>query len=143
VTTELTHVLGGDRIKGFVVKSERRNMDDQIGRAARIAHEVNRAYCASIGDTSQLPWEMSPGWQKDSAIKGIQLHWAAMREGKELPPSASHDSWLKEKLDTGWKYGPTKNPETKEHPCCVPYEELPTEQKTKDYLFGAVARATF
>lgn len=118
-------------------------MDNQLERAARVAHEVNRAYCASIRDKSQRPWEEAPDWQKQSAVKGIQLHWAAMREGKELPPSASHDSWLKEKLDTGWKYGPEKNPETKEHPCCIPYDELPAEQKTKDYLFGAVARTTF
>lgn len=118
-------------------------MLDSISHAARIAHEVNRAYCAAIGDNSQKSWEEAPDWQKDSARKGIELHWTAMREGKELPPSASHDSWLKEKLDTGWKYGPVKNVEAKEHPCCVAYDELPLEQKTKDYLFGAVARATF
>ena len=112
-------------------------------QAARIAHEVNRAYCQAIGDTSQLPWGQAPDWQKESAVKGIELHWSAIMNGKELPPSASHDSWLKEKLDTGWKFGPVKNVDAKEHPCCVPYEELPAEQKTKDYLFGAVARATF
>ena len=111
--------------------------------AAKIAHEVNRAYCESIGDDSQVAWELAPEWQKQSAVKGIELHWTARMSGQELPPSASHDSWLKEKLDTGWKYGPTKNVEAKEHPCCVPYDELPLEQKTKDYLFGAVARTTF
>ena len=27
------------------------------------------------------------------------------------------------------------------HPCLVPYDELPQEQRAKDHLFGAVARA--
>jgi hypothetical protein len=34
-----------------------------------------------------------------------------------------------------------KNPDAKEHPCFVPYDELPAEQRTKDYLFQAVVRA--
>jgi hypothetical protein len=114
-----------------------------VFQAARIAHEVNRAYCESIGDHSQTSWNGAPQWQKDSAIKGINLHWEALYVGVDLPPSASHESWLKEKTQNGWKYGPVKNVELKEHPCCVPYEQLPPEQKTKDFLFAAVARSTF
>lgn len=38
----------------------------------------------------------------------------------------------------GWKYGPVKDPERKEHPCFVPYDGLPPEQRAKDYLFRAV-----
>jgi hypothetical protein len=112
-------------------------------QAARIAHEVNRVYCQRLGDTSQLPWEEAPDWQKQSAINGIKMHWQILGEGGKVPPSASHESWLAEKLANGWKYGPLKSAEKKEHPCCVPYEELPADQQTKDYLFGAVAAATF
>jgi hypothetical protein len=49
-------------------------------------------------------------------------------------------SWLKEKIDNGWKYGPVKDQEKKEHPCCVPYEELPVQQKTKDFLFMTIVK---
>lgn len=114
-----------------------------VEQAARVAHEVNKAYCIGLGDTSQPAWEAAPDWQKDSARNGISLHWAALLDGKELPPSASHESWLKEKLAAGWKYGPVKDPIKKEHPCCVPYDQLPQDQKIKDYLFTAVAKATF
>lgn len=31
-----------------------------------------------------------------------------------------------------------KNAETKEHPCFVPYEELPPEQQAKDHLFKEI-----
>ena len=114
-----------------------------IEQAAKIAHEVNRVFCSRLGDNSQPPWSDAPDWQKQSAINGIRLHWKAISNGEELPPSASHESWLAEKLANGWKYGPVKDAEKKEHPCCVAYEELPADQQTKDYLFGAVAAATF
>ena len=104
---------------------------------AQVCHESNRAYCSSIGDNSQPPWESAPDWQKSSAIKGVQFHLKNPNAG----PSCSHESWLKEKADNGWKYGPVKDPEKKEHPCFVPYDSLPREQRLKDYLFTAVVHA--
>lgn len=105
---------------------------------AKICHEVNRAYCAALGDHSQPAWSDAPEWQRSSAIKGVEFTIA----NPDAPPSASHDSWLKEKRDTGWKYGSVKDPVRKEHPCFVPYDELPLEQKVKDYLFQAVVKST-
>lgn len=104
---------------------------------ARVCHEVNRAYCESLGDRSQPSWESAPEWQQKSAVNGVRF----TLDNPAAPPSASHDSWLAEKKADGWKYGPVKNPETKEHPCFVPYDQLPQEQRAKDYLFQAVVRA--
>ena len=53
-------------------------------------------------------------------------------------PSASHESWMNQKTEEGWKYGPVKDAEKKEHPCYVPYDELPPAQKSKDFLFKQV-----
>lgn len=100
---------------------------------ARICHETNRAYCQTLGDFSQEVWDIAPEWQKESAIKGVQFHLAG-----DHPPSASHESWYAEKERTGWKYGPVKNPEAKEHPCMVPFDQLPPEQQLKDKLFKAI-----
>jgi hypothetical protein len=101
---------------------------------AQIAHEVNKAYCESLGDFSQPTWENAPDWQKSSAITGVNFHIA----NPDATPEASHESWLKQKTEEGWKYGPVKNPETKEHPCFCPYNELPVEQRSKDYLFRQI-----
>ena len=101
---------------------------------AQVAHEINKAFCASIGDFSQPTWEEAPEWQKLSAINGVQFHL----DNPDASPSASHDSWLKQKEEEGWKYGAVKDAEKKEHPCFVPYEQLPIEQKSKDYLFKQV-----
>jgi hypothetical protein len=122
---------------GFLLSERRHNAAFEMARIARACHEVNRAYCASLGDHSQPAWEDAPEWQRTSAIKGVEFTLA----NPEAGPSASHESWLAEKAADGWKYGPVKNPETKEHPCFVPYDELPVEQKAKDYLFQAVVRS--
>lgn len=104
---------------------------------ARVCHEANRGYCKALGDDSQLPWKDAPVWQRDSAVAGVNF----LRDNPDAKPSASHESWLRHKAADGWKYGAVKDEGKKEHPCFVPYEELPREQKAKDYIFQAIARA--
>jgi len=100
---------------------------------ARVAHEVNRAYCIAIGDDSQGPWSEAPQWQRDSAISGVLAHLV-----NPHTPEESHQLWSAEKVRDGWKYGAVKDADKKEHPCLVSYDQLPLEQRVKDYLFGAV-----
>lgn len=106
---------------------------------AKICHEANRALCASHGDLSQPAWEDAPDWQRDSAIEGVRFHLEAPSTGRS--PSASHENWCKQKLEEGWKYGEVKDAEAKTHPCLVPYDQLPPEQRAKDHLFTAICRA--
>jgi RyR domain len=101
---------------------------------ARAAHEVNRAYCLALGDTSQPAWDDAPDWQQTSARNGV----AGALAGNM--PEQSHEAWLAEKRATGWKYGPVKDPEKKEHPCFVPYADLPPSQQAKDILFVRTVR---
>jgi len=104
---------------------------------AKIAHEVNRAYCLFIGDDSQVAWNDAPQWQKDSAINGVKFH----AENPNTMPEDSHINWLKDKLADGWRWGPHKNADKKEHPCICEYKFLPEFQQVKDHLFLAVCRA--
>jgi len=101
---------------------------------AKECHEANRRYCASIDDFPLPAWEDAPDWQRRSAINGVKFHC----DNPGASASASHENWLKEKADDGWKYGPKKDPEKKEHPCFVPYGRLPQEQRNKDTLFISV-----
>ncbi len=107
-----------------------------IADIARVCHEANRAYCATLGDTSQPAWDDAPQWQTASAIAGVRF---ALEGGKT--PEDSHKSWLAQKAADGWKYGPVKDADLKEHPCFVPYGELPAAQRRKDHIFLAVVGA--
>lgn len=101
---------------------------------ARVCHETNRAYCQTISDMSQVPWSEAPEWQMESAVNGVKFIIGA----PDSTPKDSHVSWFNEKLEQGWTYGPVKDVEKKEHPCMVPYEELPAAQRMKDHLFRAI-----
>lgn len=102
---------------------------------ARAAHEVNRAYCITHGDSSQLSWVEAPDWQRDSSRQGVAMALAG------ATPEETHESWVKEKIRTGWRYGPVKDAEKKEHPCIRAYAGLSEEQRRKDDLYLSVVRA--
>lgn len=104
-----------------------------VEKIAEQCHEINRAWCMVNGDFSQPSWAAAPDWQKESAIKGVEFHLSG-----DKTPEQSHESWMEEKVRTGWVYGEVKDPELKTHPCLVPYDELPQDQKVKDALFTAI-----
>lgn len=107
--------------------------DEQI---ARLCHEVNRAYCFAMGDSSQLPWDEAPEWQRASAVDGVRFHKA----NQFATPDSSHERWRANKEREGWVYGAVKDAEKKEHPCMVPFHDLPPEQQAKDHIFAAIVR---
>lgn len=109
-----------------------------VEMCARVAHEMNRAYCKSLGDDSQLSWEDAPLWQQVIARHGAK----AKLINPSTTPAESHAGWLRAKEEDGWKYGPVKDPSKKEHPCFVPYELLPEAQKAKDFIFVAAVEQT-
>jgi len=105
--------------------------ENKIEQIARACHEANRIYCVSIGDHSQTSWDDAPEWQQVSARKGVVFHL----DNPEATPEDSHNSWLKEKLTSGWVYGEVKDPVNKVHPCITGYLNLPKAQQEKDSIF--------
>ncbi len=102
----------------------------QLEACAHAAHEVIRAYCRTLGDHSQEGWDDAPDWQRRSARDGVLLVIT-----DNPTPEQTHANWSRHKIADGWKLGPVKDAEKKEHPCLVPYAELPAEQQIKDALF--------
>ena len=43
-----------------------------------------------------------------------------------------HEVWAETRIKQGWRYGEQRNDELKTHPCLVPYEDLPEEEKEYD-----------
>ena len=104
---------------------------------AIVCHEANRAWCKANDDDSQKPWDEAEEWQRQSAVKGVEYRL----ENPDAPASAQHDAWMADKVADGWVYGEVKDPEAKTHPCLVPYNQLPEQQRKKDHLFQAIVDA--
>ena len=104
---------------------------------AKITHEANRAICACAGDHSQKPWDQAEQWQRDSAIAGVKYRI----ENPEATPEDQHNAWSADKRRDGWTYGDVKDAEKKTHPCLVPYDQLPFDQRVKDHVFAAIVTA--
>jgi ryanodine receptor 2 len=51
---------------------------------------------------------------------------------KEKMSKNVHEVWAKNRIEQGWNYGETRNDALKQHPCLVPYEELPEVEKKYD-----------
>jgi len=110
------------------------NLEEIIDKIAETCHEVNREYCIGLGDYGQVCWSQAEEWQRQSARDGVRWRLANMN----APVSAQHENWAQDKLAQGWRYGPDKNADAREHPCLMSYEELPVTQRIKDSLFAAV-----
>lgn len=50
----------------------------------------------------------------------------------ELIAKNVHEVWAQSRMEEGWTYGKERNDELKQHPCLIPYEDLPEEEKAYD-----------
>jgi hypothetical protein len=106
----------------------------EVMQIAFVCHQANKAWCEANDDRTQKDWHGAEGWQRQSAIKGVEFRLENPNAGHD----AQHNAWLEEKISDGWVYGETKDAVSKTHPCIVSFDELPDFQKKKDALFCAI-----
>jgi len=104
---------------------------------AAVCHAANREYRSLIGEDSGSDWESASHFLRTSIIKGVQGRLATPHQ----TPRESHEAWFQHYTDNGWTHGPVKDESRKQHPCLLPYEQLPVAQRRKDLLFTAIVRA--
>lgn len=51
---------------------------------------------------------------------------------KEQMAKNVHEVWAQSRLDQGWTYGNERSDVLKQHPCLIPYDELPETEKAYD-----------
>lgn len=44
----------------------------------------------------------------------------------------AHEIWAAQRMSDGWRYGPRRDDAKKEHPCMIPYGDLPDSEKEYD-----------
>ena len=102
-----------------------------LDNVAKIIHQAVAAYNESLGDFSLTQWEQEEEWAKASARQGVLMYL----KNPKATPEQNHENWCEFKTNAGWNYGEVKDPKRMTHPCLVPWEDLPEEQKVKDEIF--------
>jgi hypothetical protein len=57
---------------------------------------------------------------------------AEIEELTERLAENAHEIWAAQRLADGWTYGPRRDDAHKQHPCLVPYADLPESEKQYD-----------
>lgn len=121
-----------------VIESEELAYAVFVQCTAKACHDANKAFCESIGDTSQVEWHDASDAVKQSAFSGVIY----ALENPEVTPEQMHQNWKRDKIKAGWIYGKEKSEATRMHPCLVDYKDLPEEQRVKDEIFIAVVQVS-
>lgn len=64
-------------------------------------------------------------------LNGVELSSELMALAEEMSRNV-HEVWAATRMAQGWTWGPERDDDMKRHPCLVPYDELPEEEKVFD-----------
>jgi dTMP kinase len=121
----LAHIKRTQRYAKF--KEELKTSNELQSRLVLAVHEANKEIQQQTGEF--IP-ELNEHLTK-SILDGVYY----VLDNPNCTPEQQHNNWCYFKRQDGWKYGPNKDFERKEHPCLVPYNELPEIQQRKDSVF--------
>jgi len=68
---------------------------------------------------------------KSPDLTGVQIPADLINLVEQLA-EITHDNWVRQRLADGWRHGQYRDDLHKEHPCIVPYEDLPESEKEYD-----------
>jgi hypothetical protein len=49
----------------------------------------------------------------------------------------NHEIWARQRIQDGWRFGPARNDERKEHPSLIPFAELSESERAYDEIMAA------
>lgn len=58
----------------------------------------------------------------------------SLNELMEKMAKNTHENWAKQRISEGWIYGAQRDDVSKAHPCLIPYEDLPEQEKEYDRI---------
>jgi hypothetical protein len=107
-----------------------------VEQFGRLNHALRREVARIFGDGTVPPdWDDAPEW----------MHADSARDARELLGNPGmmaedgHGRWMRQKIAEGWKWGPVRDDEKKEHPSIRPFDQLPPGERLKDLLRVSLA----
>jgi hypothetical protein len=101
-----------------------------IDAIAATIHNLNTEWCRLNGDFKHFSWEEAPKDICDTMKEGVK--WVL--KNPDITPEEHHNNWVEHKTKEGWTFDLFKDFERKTHPCLVPFDELPFNEKWKNSL---------
>jgi hypothetical protein len=94
---------------------------------------VQRLFYVNVGQFHHL-YKRRISWNNDPLpidTTNVQLDEEILELTERLAKNA-HDNWARQRVADGWRHGPRRDQDKKEHPSLVPYEKLSEEEKEYD-----------
>jgi hypothetical protein len=88
---------------------------------------------------SDCPWESLSSVTQRTKLRQV----AHVINHADITPAEQHAEWHRAQLERGWTYGPGYDPEERTDPHCLPYEQLPLQQRINEAMYRAIILAVF
>jgi ryanodine receptor 2 len=121
--------------KILAVRNDVKLLGTYIDKMPRITGPDNRIHCSfkSVGAATGRMASESPNMQNiPSKLHDIRHMFRATPELTEKIAENVHEVWAQIRIEQGWTYGSERSDILKQHPCLLPYEELPETEKVYD-----------
>lgn len=109
----------------------------KVSNIALLAHAALNALAHILTGSDLIDWEAAAEDAKARLIAGIQM----ILDDPQATPEQQHEKWLAARQAEGWKHGKERDADKKISPLILPYAELPTDQKARDYVLFALVRS--
>lgn len=119
-----------------VVNSSGETIFIDVEQVARTCHQALKTYSESIAEYHLSNWGDASERYRELMCIAVEIHLAG-----DFDAEVTHSSWVEEQLNQGWSYGPVRDVKKKQHPCIVPFNQLPREQQLKGQIFRNIVHA--
>lgn len=92
---------------------------------------MKRPIATKCGIGDQMTDEMPSYTPHPIDTTGVELTPEILELTEQLAEHA-HEIWARQRLKDGWTLGPERNDTAKQHPCLIPYADLPDSEKQYD-----------
>ena len=104
---------------------------------AAVTHGANRVLQALAGEPISPPWENESELIQESVEDGV----LTVLENPGITAEKIHNNWVDFRKSQGWKWGPVKDLDKKEHPDIGPWTALDINAQRKSKVFVAIIMA--